>query len=56
VEDVIPVTVEMQLKKKYRAPGRCKRTSSEQQSGTVVKKRRTIDQRKRTGTGRDWYR
>jgi hypothetical protein len=55
-EDVVTMTVEMPLKKKYCAPGKCKHVTAQNHSGTTVHKRRTIDQRKRTGTGRDWYR
>jgi hypothetical protein len=53
---VIAVTQSMSLKKKYRAPGASKHTAVQNHGGSVVHKRRTIDQRKRTGTGRDWYR
>jgi hypothetical protein len=50
------MTVEIPLKKKYCVAGQRKHVSTQNHSGTTVKKRRTIDQRKRTGSGRDWYR
>jgi hypothetical protein len=50
------MTVAIPLKKKYREPGKTKRGSGETHSGTVVKKRRAVDNRKHTGQGRDWYR
>jgi hypothetical protein len=50
------MTVAMPLKQKYRTTGKTKRGSAANHTGSTVKKRRTIDERKRTGTGRDWYR
>jgi hypothetical protein len=50
------MTVEMKLKKKYRAPGAGKHVSAQNHGGTVAHKRRAVDLRRRTGTGRDWYR
>jgi hypothetical protein len=48
--------VVMPLKEKYRHPRAYKQVGAQNHGGTSVHKRRTIDNRKRTGTGRDWYR
>jgi hypothetical protein len=47
--------VVMPLKAKYRHPRAYKNVGSQNHANTVVHKRRSIDNRKRTGTGRDWY-
>ena len=48
--------MDMRLKSKYRNGRAYKNVGSPNHGGNVRKKRRTIDLRKHTGTGRDWYR
>jgi hypothetical protein len=50
---VMPVL--MPLKAKYRHPRAYKNVGAQNHTNSVVHKRRTVDNRKRTGTGRDWY-
>lgn len=55
--DVITMTPAMRLKEKYRHPGIAKHVGAQNHNGTTARrKRRTIDTRKGTGTGRDRYR
>jgi hypothetical protein len=49
------MTVLMPLKQKYRHPRAYKQVGTANHSDHSSHKRRTLDNRKRTGTGRDWY-
>ena len=50
------MSVDMRLKGKYRNGKTYKNVGSQNHNGNVRRKRRSVDMRKFTGTGRDWYR